>query len=68
MKWQLAADMSSSRLSLCRSYGSFWMSLAIYTTLTSSGVFEPSPTKGDRLMLTLWGILVSDACPVAAAA
>jgi succinate-acetate transporter protein len=38
-------------------YGSFWMSLAIYTTLTSSGVFEPSPTKGDRLMLTLWGIL-----------
>lgn len=46
----------------CRSYGSFWLSSAIYTILTSSSVFDPAPTKGNQLMLTLWGILVSDAC------
>jgi succinate-acetate transporter protein len=38
-------------------YGAFWMSLAIYTTLVAGGVFGPVPEKGDRLMLTLWGIL-----------
>ncbi len=41
-----------------RSYGAFWMSLAIFTTLSSAGVFVATPVKGDRLMLTLWGILV----------
>ena len=48
-----------------RSYGAFWMSLAIYTTLAAAGVFvgtgtttDQFPVKGDRLMLTLWGILV----------
>ena len=43
------------------SYGAFWMSLAIYTTLSAAGVFASGadfPVKGDRLMLTLWGILV----------
>ena len=48
------------------SYGAFWMSLAIYTTLAAAGVFVGGtkatagdfPVKGDRLMLTLWGILV----------
>ena len=36
------------------------MSLAIYNALLGGGVFtSPAPTKGDRLMLTLWGILVS---------
>ena len=35
------------------------MSLAIFTTLSAAGVFVATPEKGDRLMLTLWGILVS---------
>ena len=43
---------------LPRSYGAFWMSLAIFTTLSAAGVFVATPEKGDRLMLTLWGILV----------
>ena len=34
------------------------MSLAIFTTLSAAGVFVATPEKGDRLMLTLWGILV----------
>ncbi|PRW33699.1 GPR1 FUN34 yaaH family [Chlorella sorokiniana] len=38
-------------------YGAFWMSLAIFTTLSAAGVFVATPVKGDRLMLTLWGIL-----------
>ena len=42
----------------CCSYGAFWMSLAIFTTLSAAGVFVATPEKGDRLMLTLWGILV----------
>lgn len=37
----------------------FWMSLAIFTTLGAGGVFTAPVTEGDRLMLTLWGILVS---------
>ena len=56
---------SSPPLPPC-SYGAFWMSLAIYTTLAAAGVFvgtgataDQFPVKGDRLMLTLWGILVS---------
>ena len=42
------------------SYGAFWMSLAIYQTLVAAEVFAPVPVEGDHLMLTLWGILVSD--------
>ncbi|PSC70112.1 GPR1 FUN34 yaaH protein [Micractinium conductrix] len=38
-------------------YGAFWMSLAIFTTLSAGGVYEKTPIEGDRLMLTLWGIL-----------
>ncbi|KAI3425227.1 hypothetical protein D9Q98_008995 [Chlorella vulgaris] len=38
-------------------YGAFWMSLAIYTTLVAGGVYEEAPTKGSQLLLTLWGIL-----------
>ena len=45
----------------CCSFGAFWMSLAIYTTLAAAGVFTAEAVEGDRLMLTLWGILVS--CP-----
>ena len=45
---------------LC-SYGAFWMSLAIFSTLSAGGVFVATPEKGDRLMLVLWGILVSAA-------
>jgi succinate-acetate transporter protein len=49
-------------LAMCRhpvrSYGAFWMSLAIYTTLVSAEIYGPTPSKGDRLMLTLWGIVV----------
>ena len=45
---------------LC-SYGAFWMSLAIFSTLSAGGVFVATPEKGDRLMLVLWGILVSSA-------
>ena len=41
------------------SYGAFWMSLAIFTTLSAAGVYQPTPHKGDQLMLSLWGILVS---------
>ena len=44
-----------------RSYGAFWMSLAIFSTLSAGGVFVATPEKGDRLMLVLWGILVSAA-------
>ena len=47
-----------------RSYGAFWMSLAIFTTLSAGGVYEKTPIEGDRLMLTLWGILVSAGCCV----
>ena len=43
---------------LCCSYGAFWMSLAIYTTLSAGKVFTAPAIKGDRLMLTLWGIVV----------
>ncbi len=35
------------------------MSLAIYITLGAAGIFTAEATKGERLMLTLWGILVS---------
>jgi succinate-acetate transporter protein len=45
------------------SYGAFWMSLAIYVTLLSGKVFTDDPTKGERLMLTLWGILVGGCLP-----
>ena len=49
-----------------RSYGAFWMSLAIFNTLTAAGVYgqgsAAAVTKGDRLMLTLWGILVRAGC------
>ncbi|KAL4435422.1 hypothetical protein ABPG77_006184 [Micractinium sp. CCAP 211/92] len=42
-------------------YGAFWMSLAIFNTLVAAGVYgqgaAAAVTKGDRLMLTLWGIL-----------
>ncbi|KAL4444068.1 hypothetical protein ABPG75_011805 [Micractinium tetrahymenae] len=42
-------------------YGAFWMSLAIFTTLSAAGVYGQGAaatiTKGDRLMLSLWGIL-----------
>ena len=37
------------------------MSLAIYTSLAAAGVYNAEAVKGDRLMLTMWGILVS--CP-----
>ncbi|KAL4435423.1 hypothetical protein ABPG77_006185 [Micractinium sp. CCAP 211/92] len=38
-------------------FGAFWMSLAIYITLGAAGIFTAEATKGERLMLTLWGIL-----------
>jgi hypothetical protein len=40
--------------------------MAIFTTLSAAGIFETMPPKGDQLMLSLWGILVSAptaACP-----
>jgi hypothetical protein len=55
--------MPSLRALHTRSFGGFWMSLAIYTTLSSGSVFSPAPTEGERLMLTLWGILVSHLAP-----
>lgn len=36
------------------SFGSFWISLALYAVFTSSGLMEPS-TDGFRMYLALWG-------------
>ncbi|PRW20917.1 GPR1 FUN34 yaaH family [Chlorella sorokiniana] len=38
-------------------FGAFWMSLAIFITLGAGKVYTAPVIKGDRLMLTMWGIL-----------
>ena len=44
------------------SFGAFWMSLGIWGTLVSAGIFT-GVEKGEQMMLAIWGCIVSAAPP-----